>query len=478
MSLPLDGKGALFQQLARALKSEILDGRYPAGSRLPATRALATTLGISRNTVLTAYELLCAEQLASARPGTGTHVTDATVAGAPKSVRKSIAPQSRYSARARQLGPKALAAGNSDVRLNFQGGSPLVRPELFASWRRKQVAAAPRVGSRYPPSGGVLALRRAIADYLHRRRGVVCGPEDVLIVGGTQQALTLVARVVVDEGQSVVIEEPHYQYARHALQAHGARVVGVPVDGCGLVTDELPSRPPRLIYTTPSHQFPLGVVMSLERRIELLSYAAKHQCWVFEDDYDGEFHYDRRPLAALRSLDLADRVIYAGSFSKTLFPGLRLGFIVSPQGLRSDLNLAKDLDDQGCSAIEQIALAAFLENRQYEKHLRKSLVELRRRRQALLNGLSRHLSDHLEVAPSYGGMHVVAWFHRLSYNKFERLLVRAAELGLGLYPIHPMYQSRPPKPGLLLGFAGLTASQVTDGLAVLASCINEINDSH
>jgi GntR family transcriptional regulator/MocR family aminotransferase len=473
--LRLDGKGALFQQLARALKTEILEGRHAPGSQMPATRTLATTLRLSRNTVLTAYEMLSAEQLVVSRPGSGTRVTGATATPKSRVTRSAIVAQSRYSARTRLLAAKTLGGGNPALRLDMQYGSPLVRPELFAAWRRKQVAAAPRVGPRYPPCEGLHSLRCAIVDYLLRRRGVECGPDDVIIVSGTQQGLSLVARVLVDEGQSVVIEDPYYESARHALLAHGARLVSVRVDSAGLVTDELPARPPRLIHVTPSHQFPSGAVMSLERRIQLLNYAATHRCWIFEDDYDGELHYDQRPLAALSSLDVSKRVIYSGTFSKTLFPGLRLGYMVCPQSLRSDLSRAKDLDDRGCSAIEQIALASFLESRQYEKHLRKSMIELRKRRRALLKGLARHLNDQLRIDASHGGMHVVAWFRTLSYTEVARLISHAAQRGLGLYPIHHYYQVRPAHPGLMLGFAGLTPNQLTSATDLLGRCVREIS---
>ena len=320
--LQLDGRGALTEQLARAIKAEILEGRYAAKGWLPATRSLAVSLGISRNTVIAAYELLCVEQLAVSHPGIGTQVTAAT-AQQKKAARPGAAcpPQSRYSARVRELEPITLAGGKVSKRYDLQYGSPRVRPQLFVSWRRKQIAAAVRTSTVYPAAQGLESLRGAIADYLLRRRGVICTAEDVIVVGGTQQALTLTARILVDEGQEVIIEDPHYQYAYHCLSAHGARLSPIRVDSDGLVTKELPSNPPRLIVVTPAHQFPSGVVMSLDRRVELLNYAAKHKCWVFEDDYDGEFHYDTRPTPALRSLDIGERVIYSGTFSKTLFPG-------------------------------------------------------------------------------------------------------------------------------------------------------------
>jgi GntR family transcriptional regulator / MocR family aminotransferase len=475
MILQLDGSGALFQQLARALKTRILDGSYPAGGWLPATRTLATTLGVSRNTVLAAYELLCAEQLAVAHPGTGTQITRATGTQRSTTRPQSIAPQSRYSARARKLEAVTLAGGRAGhYRYDLQYGAPQVRPELFMSWRRRQAAAVARGGTHYPPAEGLPALRSAIVDYLLRRRGVTCSSEDVIVVGGTQQGLTLTARILIDEGQTAVIEDPHYQYAHHALIAHGARVIPVRVDRDGLVTRALPSRPPRLIVVTPSQQFPSGEVMSFQRRVELLNYAVEHNCWIFEDDYDGEYHYDARPIPALRSLDMGERVIYSGTFSKTLFPGLRLGYIVCPRVLREDMARAKNFDDLGCASIEQAALAAFLTSRHYERHLRKSLVELRARRSAILGGLSQHLSEHIERTTSNGGMHVVVWFKSMSYPQLERLLAYAKDNGLGLYPIHPYYAKRPPRPGLMLGLASLPPTDLMAAMALLGECVRRI----
>jgi GntR family transcriptional regulator / MocR family aminotransferase len=477
MILQLDGRGALTEQLARAIKAEILEGRYAANAWLPATRSLAVALGISRNTVIAAYELLCVEQLAVAHPGIGTRVTAATAQQKPARPGAVCPPQSRFGARIRQLEPITLAGGKVSKRYDLQYGSPRVRPQLFVSWRRKQIAAAMRASTVYPSAQGLESLRGAIADYLVRRRGVMCTADEVIVVGGTQQALTLTARVLVDEGQEVIIEDPHYQYAYHGLFAHGARLSPVRVDADGLVTKELPSSPPRLIVVTPAHQFPSGVVMSLERRVELLNYAAKHKCWVFEDDYDGEFHYDSRPTPALRSLDIGERVIYSGTFSKTLFPGLRLGYVVCPPALHQDMRRAKAYDDLGCSSIEQTTLATFLANRLYEKHLRQSLIELRDRRRALLTGITRHLGPHIEYTTSSGGMHAVVWFRQMTYAELDRLLPLAAARGLGLYPIHPYYRKRPAKPGLMLGFAGLSPGQITNAMALLGECVRDTVDS-
>ena len=474
MDLGLDGQGALYEQLARALKSAILDGRFAAGSHLPATRQLARMLAVSRNTVLSAYELLCAEQLAVARGGSGTRVADV---GAPRAraARAATPRPSRYAARARRLGPATLGVTLGRPRYNLQYGVPLLNPRLYNSWRTKLAAAALRTAPAYPPPAGMPALRAAICDYLARRRGFACAVEDVVIVGGTQQALTLVARVLLDEGDLALLEDPYYQYAMRALVAHGARVLTVPTDGEGLIAARLPSRPARLVVVSPSHQFPSGAVMTLTRRIELLQATARHGSWILEDDYDGEFRYGARPIPALRSLDGGERVIYVGTFSKSMFPSLRLGYIVCPRGLRDDLVAAKHLDDAGCPAIEQAALAAFMQGRQFEKHLRESAAELYRRRCALLEGLTRWLGEHVEVSAAQAGMHVIVWFPRLSHAQLDRLIELGAARGLGLHPVHPHYRVRPARPGLLMGFAGLSCSELAVATELLGRCVRELS---
>src|SRR3984885_5521523 len=471
MYLALDKKGTLYDQIARALKLEILEGRIAAGSKLPSTRTLATALGVARKSVLQAYELLCAEELAIARGGSGTRVAKVSPATrAP--ARTRVVPLSRYATRARALPPITLAGSRvaDRPRYNMVYGEPLIDTALFHSWRRKLSAAALRAGPTYPAAGGYLPLRRAIADYLARRRGVLCNAADILIVAGTQQALAIVARVVLDPDDRVVVEDPHYQLALHSLLAYGAQVVSGRTDDEGLVVRELPQRRTRLVFVTPSHQFPSGVVMTLKRRLELLKWAARTASWIFEDDYDTEFHAGGRPIPALRSLDLADRVLYVGSFSKTLFPALRLGYIVCPAALRDALYKAKLLDDLGSPSVEQAALATFIQSRQYEKHLRKSVRELINRRRTVVEALQR-LASHIEIGPHQAGMHLVIWFRHLDFEDLDAFIERAKSLGLGLHPIHPYYRNRPARPGLLIGYAGLSVSQLKIAVELFARCL-------
>jgi GntR family transcriptional regulator/MocR family aminotransferase len=472
MNLTLDKTGALYDQIARAIKLEILEGRIAAGSKLPSTRTLATALGVSRKSVLQAYDLLCAEELAIARGGSGTRV--AKVGPTTRvSIKTGIVPTSRYAVRLRSLPSITLAGAHVSGRPRYDllYGEPLVDSALFHSWRRKLAAAALRAGPTYPLAGGYLPLRRAIADYLRRRRGVVCDASDILVVGGTQQALTIVERVLLDAGDRVVVEDPHYQLALHSLLAHGARVISGRTDHEGLIVRELPQHGTKLVFVTPSHQFPSGVVMTLTRRLELLKWAAHTGCWIFEDDYDSEFHSADRPLPALRSLDLADRVLYVGSFSKTLFPSLRLGYIVCPKALRDDLYRAKLMDDLGSAAMEQAALGTFIQSGQYEKHLRKSVKEIINRRRAIVESLQRLAVSQIEIGPHQTGMHFVVWFRHLAFDRLDAFLDRAKSLGLGLHPVHPYYRARPSRPGLLIGYAGLSIGQLRTAVDLFARCL-------
>ena len=315
-------------------------------------------------------------------------------------------------------------------------------------------------------------LRQAIGEYLARRRGVVCHADDIVIVNGTQQALSLLARVLLDEGSVVAIEDPGYELASRTLQAHGARLRPAKVDAEGLRVDTLPRGDGvRMVLVSPSHQFPSGAVLSLARRRALLDYAAARGCWVVEDDYDGEFRYDGLAIPALRSLDAGDRVVYVGSFSKVLFPGLRLGYVVCPSGLRDDLVAAKMNDDLGCGSIEQAALAELMRSGAFDRHLRKAATELRRRRTALLDGLRQHCGDQLVVHDSRAGMHMVGWLPGWTTRQVDALAAAAAARGLGLHPIGPHYRRAPAPPGLLLGYAALSARQLRAATVLLGECL-------
>ena len=473
LHLELEGTGPRYEQVVRSLRAAIRAGRLKPGGRLPATRELARQLGVSRNTILVAYEMLCVERLVHSRGGSGTYVSGKVETPSHLQGPDYIEPPSRFAARLRALPPIALRRLVPSPRYDLQYGEPLTSLALVSAWSKALAQATERAELHYPGAHGVRALREAIAEHLGRHRGVICDADDVVVVSGTQQAVTLLSQVLADEGDEVVIEEPHYPLARHALLARGLKPVSVETDREGLVCDALPARPVRFVYVTPSHQFPTGAEMSMARRTALLRYADANGCWIIEDDYDGEFRYEPNAMPALKSLDAHGRVIYVGSFSKVVFPALRLGYAVAPAGLRRDLVMAKRLDDLGCGGIEQLAMASFMRDGGFDRHLRKAWIELRRRRASLLAGLARH-APALAIAPSAAGMHVVAWLPGWSALRCEALIARAAERGLGLHPIQPHYATPPRWPGLLLGFAGLSVAQINAATALLGQCMAEL----
>lgn len=484
MFLELDNHGPRYLQLARALKQAILDGRCAPATRLPATRVLASELTLSRNTVLAAYEQLAAEGFIEGRVGSGCYVaafanasggvSRTQVHGVPPMPRRSV-----LSARGRRtldLYDRCIPGRqHRGVRYNLQYGLPMANPQLASAWRRELNCAAAHAQTDYPDPQGILALREQVCAYLARRRGILASPDDVVIVSGTQQAFTLTADVLLDEGDGVLLENPHYQGARQLLQSRGARVRTCPVDEDGLVVDALPHRGKiRMALVTPSHQFPTGGVLSLVRRMQLLDWAQRHNCWLIEDDYDGEFRYKARPLAALKSLDRADRVIYIGTFSKVLFPSLRLGYVVLPPGLRQAFVAAKWLNDRGCPAIEQDALARLIESGAFERHLRQAAKALKARRATLLTELHRHAGDNVFVADSNAGMHVVAWLTRHTHIQAQTLVERARDHGLGLYLIAPYCLEPLPRPGLLLGYADMPPADLRAAMRIFGECLRAL----
>ena len=473
MHLQLDNQGPKHEQLARSLRQAIRSGQLQSGSKLPSTRILSENLGLSRNTVLRAYEQLRIERLGVMREGSGTYVSDVQLPHGPIAPPKRVEAQSAYASRMRDLPPLALADGGHGLRYDLQYGAPLVNTKLVSAWSTALATAAARTNTGYPHPQGLPELRESISRFLATWRGIVADPRDIVVVSGTQQALSLLARILLDVGATAAMEDPYYELASHCLRAHGADVVGVRTDEEGLVVDELPPNA-RLIHVTPSHQFPSGRTMSLSRRQQLLRFAEEHSSWIFEDDYDGELSYSARPIAALRSLDAGDRVVYVGSFSKMMFPSLRLAYVVCPAGLRKDLVRAKLLEDMGCPAIEQAAMHLLFNRGSFDRHLRASVLELRRRRCTLFAGLQRHAGERIQADDSQLGMHVIGWLPGFDHPRLDRLIASARLQGLGLHPVHPYYREPPPRLGLLLGFAGLFPSQIEAATKILGDCLRAL----
>jgi GntR family transcriptional regulator/MocR family aminotransferase len=487
MWLELDGAGALHQQAYRALRRAILEGVLRPGTRLPATRTLARELGVSRNTLLHAYEQLQDEGYVVGRTGSGTTVAEALPEGdAPlkpgglrlEDARREPLPLAKRGHRMLAHTPRGgLAWGvpRRNLRYDFRYGEPAYGDLPLETWcrllgRRARRASAARLA--YGAPGGAMELRRALAGYLGRARGVSCAPEQVLVTHGTQQGIDLAARVLVEEGDRVALEEPHYTGFSLALAAHGAELVPVPVDAHGLVADVLTPRTDlRGVCLTPSHQFPTGGVLSLERRLALLAWAERERAFVLEDDYDGEYRYEGRPVPSLQSLDRAGRVLYLGTASKLLFPSLRIGWLVVPESLVAVCEVAQALTDTGSGHLEQWVLADFIEGGHLERHIRRSRVRNGARREALRAAVERHLGDAAELSGTRAGLHGLLWLNDVPAAREAELRHRCADAGVGVYPIHPFYGSPPPRAGYLLGYSALEEQAIDDGIARLAAVL-------
>ena len=474
MLVSFDTDTPLNEQLFRRLRQAVLQGELKPGQKLPSSRHQALTSGVSRNIVVIAYEQLVAEGYAEARVGAGTFVAatlpDAFLhnTAAPTQSEPPEPRLSSYGKRALALRPGSPYATTPSPLYDFRYGLSPVDERLQSRWRRTLSRCARTPELNYGDTRGYLPLREALAVYLAQSRGVSCSPEQIVVTNGSQQALDLVARVLLEPGDRVLIEDPCYQGARQVFAAAGAKVVSAPIDEEGLV---LPNAAAKLAYVTPSHQFPTGAVLSVTRRLELLAWAQAHDAFILEDDYDSEYRYVGRPVPAVYGLGGSDRVVYAGTFSKVLFPALRLGFLVLPPPLVPAVLAAKWLTDRHSATLEQAALALFMNEGHFERHLRRTRVQNAARRQALLNALDEHLGDRAEVVGTNAGIHALVWLNGVSPDKQDDLVERARAAGVGIYPITPYFSQPPERLGLLLGYAALDEAMISEGVRRLARAL-------
>jgi len=439
----------LHERLVRALRTAILEGHLLLHSRLPASRALAEDLGVSRSTVELAYSRLEAEGYLQRRMGAGTFVA---LAAQPQPKRAGVA-AAGLSLRGQRILDAGLCRDPVGVLETFGSGQgdPRVFPrDIWGSlmqrhWKRQ----APRLMSYGDPQG-LPELRAAIASYLVQSRGLVCAPEQVLILTSSQQGIQLIAQLLIDAGDRVWLEEPGYLGARSAMLSAGAVVHPVPVDGEGIALAA--SHPaPRLIYTTPSHQYPLGMVMSLPRRMALLAEAERHNAWILEDDYDGEFQYSAHPLPALQGLDQQGRVIYVGTFSKSLFGSLRLAYLVLPSALVEPFAQARAAFDGHSNQLLQAVTADFIQEGHFAAYLRQVRPLYRSRRDLLWSELARHCPE-LTPLRADSGLQCAALLPRGGESRWTS---SGNALGLGLRPLSGCYLGAESQEGWLLGYAAV-----------------------
>lgn len=474
LHIVITGRKDLAAQLYQQLREAIASGRLSAGAQLPPSRLLAEQLGVSRKTVSDTYATLTYEGLLEGKIGRGTFVN----AWAPQPGRVQTATDLACAASLAQWqslpSPMRHPTPGSTLRYEFIGGATSRNQFPADEWRRCTQDALRRIAQNsgfYSQPEGLPELRSAIAGHIAFSRGVKCRDSDIVVTNGAQQALDLIARVVLEPGSLVAMEDPGYSPARQLFIAMGARVAGVPVDEHGIQVDRIPDGT-RLIYVTPSHQFPLGMPMSVPRREALLARAFELGAIIIEDDYDSEFRYEGRPTDSLQSLDNRGVVTYVGTFSKTLLPELRLGYAVLPPAIHGAVLKAKQLTDQHSSTLPQWALAKFISEGYLLKHIRRCHTVYAGRRERILQRLAGDLAPWFETIPTVAGFHMAA-LCKVPVD-VSLLIALAREVEVGLYPLDVFFHDAPVRSGLILGFGAIETLDIDPALDRVRNILQQI----
>ncbi len=474
----------LQQQLYRQIRDELRSGSFGDGaSRLPSSRALAADLGISRLTVNLAFSKLHAEGYLQSKARSGIFVAyplpEAFLSADKPKARPTIQSPPRIADRVEtlqdlrvgnqfDLGPTGAGAGVSLI-----ASLPAADEFPMDTWERLRADALAKKGAhllRYASHRGDADLRKAIAAYLSDFRAARCHPDQIVIVGGMQQAMLISAMAVLNPGEPAWIEDPGYHQARRAFALVGAKIVPKPIDDHGMVITRAPKEPlPKMIYITPSHQFPLGITMSFERRTALLDFARVHDALIFEDDYDAEFRFVGPPLPSLQGIDTSGRVIYAGTMSKILYPSLRLGYIVAPEGLVDSIAKIRSAMDLHSPAIDQATLARFITEGFFLSHIKRMRKIYAERRDSFIQQFNKLLGDWFTLQVPEAGLNIVAWLkHEDDFRIVRRVTL---EIGVRPSPLSLYCIQAKLKPALVFGFAGWTPAQIRESLVKLASSL-------
>ena len=462
------------------LRAAILDGRLKRGARLPSSRCLARQYGLSRGTVITAFEQLQAEGYTHTQVGSGTYVASSLPDQSLSATSHHLAPnlpqsKATLSKRARHVLKRipVLPAPHSVGKAfrSFEPAIDLFPVDLWARLSARVLRRAPRSLYGHGNAAGYQPLRRAIAEYVGASRGVRCSPAQIIVTSGAQQALDLIARFLLDPGDPVWMEDPGYPGAWCTLRAAGAKIVPVPVDRDGLNVASARKLSPqaKMAYVTPANQFPLGVTMSADRRLALLNWAVNAGAWIVEDEYDAEYRYYGRPVAALQSLDRSGSVIYVGTFTKMLFNALRLGFMVLPERLVAAFEAARSFVDRHPPTLDQAILAEFITEGHFGHHLRRMRQTYSERLSVLKEASRKRLGSLLDVADAAAGMRTIAWLNTATSDR--AVAQRAQRLGLEVTALSAFAIKHSQPPGLILGFAGCHAGELRRGVSVLASAL-------
>ncbi|HVB57079.1 MAG TPA: PLP-dependent aminotransferase family protein [Candidatus Acidoferrales bacterium] len=469
----------VYRQLYDWFQRAIASGQLRPGQRVPSTRSLAAELNVSRIPVLNAFEQLHAEGYLQTFVGAGTWVASSIP-------QETIGPSTgKISGPAQKKGTRRISQGGLAATLrapqpwlNLSGAFRMHLPALdhFPTdvWSRL-VARNARKSTMdtmaYGDSMGYAPFREVIAEYLGAVRAVRCDPAQVMVVAGSQQGLQISARVLLNPGEAVWMEEPGYPGAHQAFRTAKARLIPVPVDNEGLNVENgiHRCRNARAAYITPSHQYPLGTTMSATRRLQLLNWASRTGSWIIEDDYDSEYRFGSRPIASLQGLDSDARVIYIGTFSKVLFPALRLGYMVVPTDLIPAFSTARDAADIFSSTLYQAVLTDFIKEGHFARHIRRMRILYADRRNALAEAIHEEIGGMLEIVSAEAGMHLVGLLPR--GMKDTEISQNAARIGISAMPLSICYLNRPLRGGLVLGYGGTDGAQIHDGAHKLKMCL-------
>ena len=489
VAIALDNNSSipLHQQIYEELRQAILKGRLSPGSRLPSTRALSKSLGISRFTVTQSYEQLASEGYLETIVGSGTFVCkqlpDELLYSTPIESSSKI---SGGSIKLSSYGRILIYADNvpkiddSPLTINFRFGRPAFDQFPVELWRRllSRYCTADLKWLDYSTDPlGYKPLREQISHYLSRFRAVNCEPDQILITNGTQQALDLILRLLIEPEEIIAIEDPGYLSAKLIFQTHGAQILPIAVDESGLIVKQLQKSQLsniRLVYVTPSHQFPTGAILSLPRRLQLLAWAQQNGTLIIEDDYDSEFRYDGRPIPALQGLDRGGCVLYLGTFSKVLFPSLRIGYLVLPRSLVSIFTRAKWLSDRHLPILEQQVLTDFIKSGHLERHIRKMRALYDQRRQVLVQALKTYFGKKATILGEKAGIHLMVCLQ--TGLRDEEIIQRAAQVDVGMTSANSQYFNSYPRGcdlrgEFIFGYGELTKQQLQEGIRRLAQAL-------
>ncbi|AOY94342.1 GntR family transcriptional regulator [Cupriavidus sp. USMAA2-4] len=480
MGDPAHGALSLHARIQRAIRQLILDGALDIGKPLPASRALAQSLGVSRDTVEAAFSQLQAEGFIDRRVGSGSFASQrAQLSPRHGAAQRHI--RQRESPRLSQRGAAMFQSGGVRETLAphpFAPGVPETRSFPLQTWERLQRQVLKEQGTLALTHGdpqGMEPLRRAIADYVNLERGASATPARVLVLTSSQQALALCAAVLLDAGDRIFIEDPVYHGARRAFDTAGLECVPVPLDAQGMRVESLQNaaQPAKAVFLTPSHQFPTGATLALDRRLAIIDWARRNQAWIIEDDYDSEFHYAGRPTACVQGLDAHDRTIYIGTFTKSMFPGLRIGYMVLPPQLVAPMTVARTLQDGHSAAIPQLTLARFMEGGHFGAHVRTMRGVYAERRDVLERLVRRHLSDFVEPRVPSGGMQMPCVLLR---DIPERKAIDAARrAGIDLLGLTALHASSRSESGFLMGFAAYAPKELEVAVRKLADVLRALD---